>query len=124
MKIVALLSAVFVSVALSGAAERKPITVAVGEEFKISLESNASTGYQWLMAKPLDEKLLKLLGSEYKRGRPGTPGGGGNEILSFKALAEGKTQIQLKYARLWEGDANPSRTTNFVVVISKASSLH
>jgi inhibitor of cysteine peptidase len=124
MKIVALLFAVFVSLSLSGAAERKPITVAVGEEFKISLESNASTGYQWLMAKPLDEKLLKLLGSEYKRGRPGTLGGGGNEILRFKALAEGKTQIQLKYARLWEGDANPSRTTNFVVVISKASSPH
>jgi inhibitor of cysteine peptidase len=122
MKIVALFCGFFVSVSVVSAAESKPLTVGVGEEFKITLESNPSTGNQWLVARPLDDRLLKLLGSEYKRGRAGAPGGGGNEILSFKALNEGKTQIHLKYARLWEHDVAPSRTTNFVVVITRAGS--
>src|SRR5579863_1187699 len=101
------------------AAEQKPITVAAGQEFKIALESNPSTGNQWLIARPLDEGLLKLLGTEYKRGRSPTIGAGGHEILSFKALGEGKTQIHLKYGRLWEKDDGPTRTTNFVVMITK-----
>lgn len=104
-------------------AAEKPLTVAAGEEFKITLDSNPTTGYQWLMARPLDEKFLKLLGSEYKRGRSGGGfGAGGHEVLTFKARNEGKTQIHLKYARLWEQSA-AARTTNFVVVITTASAV-
>lgn len=102
-------------------AAEKPITVSVGQEFKIILEANSSSGNQWLMARPLDERLLKLLSNEYKRSRPGATGASGNEVLSFKALSEGKTQIHLKYAKLWERDAAPSQTTNFVIVISRSS---
>jgi predicted secreted protein len=103
----------------AAAAEQKPINVATGHEFKIALDSNPSTGNQWLIARPLDGNLLKLLGTEYKRGRPGADGGAGHEVLSFKALGEGKTQIHLKYGRLFERDDGPTRTTNFVVVITK-----
>jgi predicted secreted protein len=102
------------------AAEPKPITVGLGQEFKIALESTPSTGFQWLIARPLDENLLKLLGSEYKRGRPGL-GAPGHDVLSFRALAEGKTQISLKYGRLWEKEVGAARTTNFVVVITRSA---
>ena len=121
MKFALLALSLALSVPLLTAAEpkSKPITVGIGDEFKITLESNASTGYEWLMARPLDENLLKMLGKDYRRGRPG-PGGGGHEILHFKALAEGKTQIHLKYGRLWEQDSSPARTTNFVVVITRS----
>ena len=101
------------------AAEPKPLAVALGQEFKIALESTPSSGNQWLIARPLDEGLLKLLGTEFKRGRPSGAGAAGHEILSFRALGEGKTQIHLKYGKLWERDAGPTRTTNFVVVITK-----
>src|SRR6185369_1179742 len=121
MKVLALLISGFLWVSAAAAAEEKPITTAIGQEFKITLESTPSTGNQWLVAKPLNESLLKLLGSEYKRGRPGAVGAAGNEILSFKALAEGRTQIHLKYGRLWEKEAPSARTTNFVVVITKAT---
>ncbi len=102
-------------------AEEKPIAVGVGQEFKLALESNPSSGNQWLLAKPLDERLLKRLATEYRRGRSGAPGATGNEILSFRALAEGKTVIRLKYGRLWEQDTAPARKTNFVVVISRST---
>lgn len=122
MKLAVFLFSLLLAGPAAMAAEPKPITVATGEEFKITLESNPSTGNQWLMARPLEERLLKLLGSEYKRGRPGAPGGGGHEILSFRALAAGKTQIHLKYGRLWEQDPTPARSTNFVVIITQAGS--
>ena len=122
MKFLALLFCGILCASAASAGERKPISVVKGEEFKITLESNPSTGNQWLIAKPLDERLVKRLGSEYKRGRPGAVGSAGNEILSFKALEEGKTEIYLKYGRWWEKDTAPARTTNFVVIITKSVS--
>src|ERR1700676_3833531 len=104
MKTIALAFTVLVSAWAGQSAEPKPIRAVVGQEFKLTLESNPSTGNQWLIARPLDEQLLKLLGSEYRRGRPGAAAAGGYELLSFKALSEGKTQIRLKYGRLWERD--------------------
>ena len=118
MRLFVFLCGLCLLVVTGGAAEHKPLNVVVGQEFKLALESNPSTGNQWLIARPLDERLLKLLGTEYKRGRPGNPGASGHEILSFRALSQGKTEIFLKYGRLWEHDVSPARTTNFVVVIS------
>jgi len=101
----------------AGAAEPKPIAVKVGQEFKLTLQYNASTGYQWVLAKPLDEKLVKLLGTEYKRLDSKLVGAGGDMVWTFQALAEGKAQIGLNYVRPWEKGAKPAETTNFVVVI-------
>ena len=119
MKLTFVLASMLLCASSGFAADAKPIKVAVGAEFKIALESNSSTGNQWLIAKPLDERLLKYLGSDYKRGRPGGPGAAGHEVLSFRALGEGNTRIYLKYGRLWERDVEPARTTNFVVQISR-----
>jgi inhibitor of cysteine peptidase len=101
----------------AGAAEPKPITVKVGQEFKLTLQCNATTGYQWVLAKPLDEKLVKLLGNEYKRLDSKLVGSGGDMVWTFQALAEGKAEIGLNYVRSWEKGAKPAETTNFVVVI-------
>ncbi|HLH52299.1 MAG TPA: protease inhibitor I42 family protein [Verrucomicrobiae bacterium] len=119
MKKAVVFASLFVFAQCLFAADPKPIKVAVGAEFKIALESNPSTGNQWLISRPLDERFVKFLGSEYKRGRTDRLGAPGRELLSFKALGEGNTRIYLKYGRLWEHDVEPSRTTNFVIVISK-----
>jgi predicted secreted protein len=103
------------------AAEPKPIAAIVGQNFKITLDSNPSSGYQWLLAKPLNETLVKQAGRSYDRRAP-NPSGMGCECLIFKAISEGKTEIHLKYDRLWEQTAAPARRTNFVVVITKSVS--
>src|ERR1700757_5193518 len=97
------------------AAEPKPITVAAGQEFEVTLESPSGSDHQWLLAKPLNESYLKQSERRYKRG-----GGGGSEVLRYKAIAEGKTQIHLQYASLWEKGATPLQSTNFVVIITKS----
>ena len=101
----------------AGAAEPKPIAVNVGQEFKLTLRYNATTGYQWVLAKPPDGKLVKLLGSEYKRLDSKLLGAGGDMVWTFQALAEGQTEMGLNYIRPWERGQKPAQTTNFVVVI-------
>lgn len=99
------------------AGEPKPIAVATGKEFKITLPCNATTGYQWVLTKAPDEKLVKVLRSEHKRPDSKQVGAGGAMVWTFKALAAGKTELGLDYVRSWEKGQKPAQTTNFVVVI-------
>jgi predicted secreted protein len=104
---------------VSRAAEPKPITVAVGQEFEISLESPSVVDHQWLLSKPLDESRLKQSDRRYKRGVAGRHG---IEILRYKAIAKGKTQICLRYASLWDNSQVPVQNTNFVILIGNSLS--
>ena len=108
----------FTWLATAGADEPKPIAVTVGQDFKLTLQYNSGTGYQWALAKPPDEKLLKLKGSvEYKRPESNLPGASGDMVWTFQALAQGKANIRLNYVHPWEAGEKPAQTTNFVVVI-------
>lgn len=112
------LCAVFVIA--SEAAEPKPIAVAVGQEFELMLESPPSANCQWLLSAPLDDTRLQQRGREYRRTGPSGAHWRGCEVLRYKALAEGKAQIHLKYASLWQESARPVLSTNFSVVITNA----
>ena len=70
-----------------------------------------------MLAKAPDEKLAKLLRSDYKRPNSELAGAGGEMVWTFRALAEGNTQMELDYVRSWEKGVKPAQTTNFVVVI-------
>lgn len=95
-----------------------PIEVKAGQEFTIALESNRTTGYGWQLAEPLDENILKLVGSEYRSSATTPlPGAGGKEIWTFKAVAPGKTTVSLKYVRPWEKNVPPIQTAAFAVVV-------
>ena len=108
---------VFVWLATAQAGESKPLAVATGKEFKITLPFNATTGYQWVLTKAPDEKLVKLLSSDYKRPDSKLVGAGGHMVWTFQALAAGKTEMVLDYVRSWEKGQKPAQTTNFVVII-------
>jgi inhibitor of cysteine peptidase len=117
MKFALLTCLALVWLATAQAGEQEPIAVTVGKEFKITLQYNATTGYQWVLAKPPDEKLVKLLRTEYKRLDTKLVGAGGDMVWTFQALAEGKTKLELNYVRPWEKGEKPAQTTNLVVVI-------
>ena len=101
----------------AGAEEPKPLAVTVGQEFKLTLQYNSSTGFQWVFAKPLDAKRLKLKNTDYQRPDPKLPGAPGDMVWTFQALAEGKADIRLNYVHPWDSSMKPAETTNFVVVI-------
>ena len=118
MKLIALLCLAFCWGVTAVAAEPKPITVKAGQEFKISLPSNPTTGYGWQFAKHPEAQVLKLLGSEFKPAQSRLMGAGGTQVWTFKALAQGKTTLALNYVRAWEKNTPPAQRTNFVVVIT------
>jgi inhibitor of cysteine peptidase len=119
MKTTLLFLAGLLALAVS-AQDSKPITVTTGQQFSVTLASNATTGYKWDLAKPLDPKALTLVTNEYVRPTTRLVGAGGKEVWTFKAVSEGKTEIALKYFRPWETNVEPVEKTNFVVVISAA----
>ena len=91
------------------------IDALVGQEFKITMQANPTTGYQWQLAKPLDETKVKLLGSQYRRDEPTLAGSGGAEVWTFRGIAKGRTDISFKYVRPWETNAAPARSETYTV---------
>ncbi len=58
----------------------KVIKAQVGHNVTIVLKSNPTTGYQWQIAKSLDEAALKLISSEYLADKTELVGTGGKEV--------------------------------------------
>ena len=73
----------------------KSIEVAAGSEFKIIIESNPSTGYQWKMVGELDESILQFVSMDYRADEPVLPGSGGADVWVFRAVTAGETKIVL-----------------------------
>lgn len=96
------------------------ITVTAGSSFEVSLEANATTGYQWQLAGKLNDKLVKFLGREYKLPLQGVlrVGQGGIEVWHFKALKAGKTTLTFNYLRPWEKGVKPVKTEKVKVQIN------
>ena len=88
-----------------------------GEEFVIKLDTNPTTGYEWQLAKPIDDSKVKLVNSEYVPDNTGLVGSGGKSIWTFKALQVGKVQLSFKYFKSWEKDSTPAKEKSYVVGI-------
>jgi inhibitor of cysteine peptidase len=91
--------------------------VVVGEEFSLTLASNATTGYHWELAEPLNEAIVKLVGSQYQAPNTNLLGAGGQEVWTFRAVGAGQTTINLKYVRPWEKDMPPAETASYTVSV-------
>lgn len=77
----------------------EPIVVAPGEDFVITLDSNATTGYRWELSQPPDEKVVTLVSHEYQGSGLPVSGAGGQEHWTFRAAGRGTTEINLIYRR-------------------------
>ncbi len=89
-----------------------------GEEIKVELEQNITTGYRWVQAANSDSTIVTLVKSEYISNEE-IIGGPGKVMFTFKALKPGKTTIELQYARSWESKPAETRTYNFAISAKK-----
>lgn len=86
--------------------EQARISVRVGEQFVVELESNPTTGYQW--QPDFDPAALRLVGRDFSLARAAVDaavGGGGVERFRFEALAAGVSRLSFAYRRSWEPGA-------------------
>ena len=98
----------------------KTLKVKVGDVIRVKLKSNRTTGYSWaLISGKTDAKVLKSGEVEYKVDEhpAGMVGVGGNDFCLFTALAPGKTEIALGYARPWEKDKEPAQAFKLTVEV-------
>jgi len=92
------------------------VRVTKGDEFVLKIQSNHSTGYQWMEMLAIDTNLLLLKFVDYKIDNPKIDGGGGYEFWYFVAKNSGETAVKLKYQRPWESDP-PADTLEFRIHI-------
>ena len=100
------------------------VTVKAGDTVQVKLRSNRTTGYSWTELKDkTDAKVLKSDGGSYEvNAHPeGMVGVGGVETFTFTAVAPGRTEIALGYARPWEKDKEPAQSFKATVVVEAAT---
>ncbi|HEY2109806.1 MAG TPA: protease inhibitor I42 family protein [Candidatus Acidoferrales bacterium] len=89
----------------------------VGDTFTIPLEANHTTGYSWRLAQPLDPAILKQLSEKYGEDNSGRMGAGGVETWTFQAMAKGVTTLVFEYARPFDKNVPPAKTSKFKITI-------
>ncbi len=94
----------------------KSIEVAAGNEFKIVIESNPSTGYHWELIGNLDESVVQYVSNEFRAQEPVAPGSGGSDVWVFRAVAAGETKIVLGHYPPGQGEPATQEVTFTIVV--------
>jgi len=104
-------------ITLIGQDAGKTFEVAVGQQVRVQLPSNPTTGYQWSVLG--DPAPLKFVKSDYAADpqAAGRMGAGGTQTLRFTAKASGKVELKLGYARSWEKDVPPAKTFSVTIVV-------
>jgi inhibitor of cysteine peptidase len=74
--------------------------VKINSEFKISLESNPTTGYKW--EAKFHDNFLKLRSDSFHRPSDARIGQGGTQTFVFLPVKAGETTIEFLYKRSWE----------------------
>jgi inhibitor of cysteine peptidase len=86
------------------------LVLAKGQVVKITVASNPTTGFRWMLATQPDPKVVKLLSQNYKPSEPKRMGSGGTETWAFQAVGPGRVKINLVYLRPWEKNKPPARS--------------
>ncbi len=94
------------------------INATVGEEFKITMPSNPSTGFGWWT--DFDPQFLSLVKKGSDRGNvsPEMVGMAEEEVLTYRAVSPGETEVYLLLLQPWESGSIAERLI-YPVMISK-----
>ncbi len=101
----------------------KEVEVNTGDEFKVILCYNPSTGFQWSESAAIGDTSVieqtdyRFVSPKAKGKKPAAPGTPGQGMWTFKALTEGTTTISMEYSQPWEGGEKGEWTFNLTVVV-------
>ena len=93
-------------------------TVQVGEEFKIELEANLSTGYHWSWMNRESVTISDTVDFEYVIDDPGLEGSGGTEIWTFLATSTGMDTLKFVYLAPGSTGNEGDLTEEFSVLVN------
>lgn len=96
------------------------IRIMKGEQFKISLKANPSTGYWWQFVKEIDTMVIELMEREYipDPNPDNLVGRGGHDQWRFKGVKKGATSVSLRYLQPWDS-TSVAETVEFYVEVKE-----
>lgn len=96
--------------------------VDTGDEFTVVLESNITTGFSWAVEADLDEGVVRLVQDVYVEPDTDLVGAAGRQELTFEAVGDGSTFIQLWYVRSFDDPPEPADRAQFEVIVGTGTS--
>jgi len=100
---------------LTEADQGRELEAASGDVITVRLRENPTTGFRWAQVDQPGASLV-LQSDEFSVG--GTaPGAGGERILRYRAVAPGRSEIDLALRRGWEPPDQAQRRVGFSVKV-------
>ena len=96
-------------------ANNQVVTVKANDEFSLVLPEARTAGYRWALKN--DHEPACMLLEETSQPNQAGVGGAGHHSWRFRAAAPGACEIQLQYARPWEGSSEPAKTFRMKVQV-------
>ncbi|CRI58695.1 MULTISPECIES: protease inhibitor I42 family protein [Pseudomonas] len=96
-----------------------PKRLQVGQTLTLTLPSNPTTGYRWLVQNPASE-ILRSLGPEVYSSpeQAGIVGSGGLSSWRFQAKAAGEGHLILVYQQPWAPEVRPVQTFDCAIRVN------
>lgn len=105
-----------VHISLKRGAPAEPVALEAGDTLEVTLESDASTGFRWIVSEAPDATVLRLSGQQVLAPPP-VPGTPTEQTLRFDAVAAGSTDVKFAYARV-AANAKPEQVATLKVKVS------
>ncbi len=98
----------------------KKIHLAIGDSVAITLASNPTTGFTWLLTNISDDKVLQKTDQKFNAPHSEKPivGVPGQEIWTFRAIGAGTSAISMEYSRSWEGGEKSAETFSLIITVT------
>ena len=95
----------------------KILEASAGNEFKIIIDSNPTTGYHWEIIGEVDADVVEFVSRDFRGDEPVAVGSGGVDVWVFKAVAAGETDITLGYYPPSNDPVEPQQKVTFTVTV-------
>jgi inhibitor of cysteine peptidase len=95
----------------------KTIPLKSQEEVMVSLPSNPTTGYGWVMVEQSTDAAVSVVSKEFRTSASpaGSVGAGGVEQFRLRLLKAGRFPVTFAYRRSWEKEREPERIFHIVL---------
>ena len=94
--------------------------VAVGDQVKVTLCSNPTTGFSWQEPEISDTAAVSLAGKSFGAPASASPslvGAAGTDSITLKAIAKGTSTVVLRYGQPWVGGTSGEWTYTLKVTV-------
>ena len=100
------------------------LTLKPGDTFRIALQSNPTTGFNWIEAGKTDTDVIRLTAKRFvsAQKQQNLDGAPGETEFIYQAVGPGETEIRLNYKRSWE-TVVPDKTFRLKILVLKRSRL-